>query len=201
MIELNIGSNEGGKKLTRCGWVNEDPLYMDYHDNEWGVPVYDDRLLFEYLNLEGAQAGLSWYTILKKRDNYRQAFDHFEAQKIVAYNDKKVEELLQNKGIVRNKLKVNAVITNAKAFFEVREEFGSFSKYIWSFVEGQPIQNHFKELSEVPSTTEISDKLSKDLKKRGFKFVGSTICYAFMQAVGMVNDHITSCDCYKKSLQ
>lgn len=201
MIELNIGSNEGGKKLTRCGWVNGDPLYMDYHDNEWGVPVYDDRLLFEYLNLEGAQAGLSWYTILKKRDNYRQAFDHFEAQKIVAYNDKKVEELLQNKGIVRNKLKVNAVITNAKAFFEVREEFGSFSKYIWSFVEGQPIQNHFKELSEVPATTEISDKLSKDLKKRGFKFVGSTICYAFMQAVGMVNDHITSCDCYKKSLQ
>ncbi|MGX6443246.1 DNA-3-methyladenine glycosylase I [Neobacillus sp. K501] len=182
--------------MNRCGWVNKDPLYIDYHDHEWGVPVYDDRLLFEYLNLEGAQAGLSWYTILKKRENYRKAFDHFDAEIIVQYDEKKIEELLQNEGIVRNKLKVNAVITNAKAYQEVINEFGSFSHYIWSFVDGKPIQNHFKDLSEVPATTEISDKLSKDLKKRGFKFVGSTICYAFMQAVGMVNDHIETCFCY-----
>ncbi|MDQ6597453.1 DNA-3-methyladenine glycosylase I [Bacillus salipaludis] len=184
--------------MNRCGWVNQDPLYIDYHDHEWGVPVYDDRQLFEYLNLEGAQAGLSWYTILKKRANYRKAFDNFEAEKIVDYNDRKIDELLNNEGIVRNKLKIRAVITNAKAFLNVVEEFGSFSAYIWSFVDGKPIQNHFKDLSEVPATTEISDRLSKDLKKRGFKFVGSTICYAFMQAVGMVNDHVMKCDCYKK---
>jgi len=185
-------------KEIRCGWVNQDPLYIDYHDHEWGVPVYDDRQLFEYLNLEGAQAGLSWYTILKKRENYRQAFDHFEPAKIIRYDENKIAELLQNEGIVRNKLKINAVITNAKAFFSVVEEFGSFQTYIWSFVDGKPIQNHFSEMSEVPATTEISDRLSKDLKKRGFKFVGSTICYAFMQAVGMVNDHITTCMCYKR---
>lgn len=179
--------------MNRCGWVNHDPLYIDYHDHEWGVPVYDDRLLFEYINLEGAQAGLSWYTILKKRDNYRVAFDNFDAEKIISYDDKKVNELLLNVGIVRNKLKVNAVITNAKAYLKVVEEFGTFSHYIWSFVDGKPIQNHFKELKEVPTTTEISDMLSKDLKKRGFKFVGSTICYAFMQAVGMVNDHLMNC--------
>jgi DNA-3-methyladenine glycosylase I len=183
--------------MNRCGWVNQDPLYIHYHDNEWGVPVYDDRLLFELLNLEGAQAGLSWYTILKKRENYRVAFDNFEANKIALYDDKRVEELLQNEGIVRNKLKLNAVITNAKAYLKVVEEFGSFHKYIWSFVEGVPIQNHFNDLSEVPATTLISDKLSKDLKKRGFKFVGPTICYAFMQATGMVNDHIASCFCYQ----
>lgn len=182
--------------MNRCGWVNEDPLYIEYHDNEWGVPVYDDRLLFEYINLEGAQAGLSWYTILKKRENYRKAFDNFDPEKIITYDQKKIDELLLNAGIVRNKLKVNAVVTNAKAYFKVVDEFGSFSSYIWSFVEGKPIQNHFASLSEVPATTEISDKLSKDLKKRGFKFVGSTICYAFMQAVGMVNDHIQSCHCY-----
>ncbi|MEH7546648.1 DNA-3-methyladenine glycosylase I [Neobacillus vireti] len=185
-------------KEIRCGWVNQDPLYIDYHDHEWGVPVYDDRQLFEYLNLEGAQAGLSWYTILKKRENYRQAFDHFEPAKIIRYDEDKIAELLQNEGIVRNKLKINAVITNAKAFFCVVEEFGSFQTYIWAFVDGKPIQNHFREMSEVPATTEISDRLSKDLKKRGFKFVGSTICYAFMQAVGMVNDHITTCMCYKR---
>lgn len=184
--------------MKRCGWVNQDPLYIEYHDYEWGVPVYDDRLLFEYLNLEGAQAGLSWYTILKKRENYRKAFDNFEPMIILTYNEKKIEELLQNEGIVRNKLKINAVITNAKAFFKVKEEFGSFSDYIWSFVDGNPIKNHFKELSEVPATTEISDRLSKDLKKRGFKFVGSTICYAFMQATGMVNDHLESCICYNQ---
>jgi DNA-3-methyladenine glycosylase I len=189
----------GVEKMNRCGWVNQDPLYMDYHDHEWGVPVYDDRLLFEFLNLEGAQAGLSWYTILKKRDNYRQAFDQFDPDKIIQYDDKKIEELLNNVGIVRNKLKINAVITNARAFLKVVEEFGSFSKYIWSFVEGKPIQNHFKELKDVPTSTEISDKLSKDLKKRGFKFVGTTICYAYMEAVGMVNDHIVTCDCYRNS--
>ncbi|MBS4211361.1 MULTISPECIES: DNA-3-methyladenine glycosylase I [Neobacillus] len=180
--------------MNRCGWVNQDPLYIDYHDHEWGVPVHDDRLLFEYLNLEGAQAGLSWYTILKKRENYRRAFDNFEAKKIVLYDDQKIEELLHNEGIVRNRLKINAVIGNAKAFLKVVEEFGSFSSYIWSFVDGKPMVNHFKEMKDVPATTEISDKLSKDLKKRGFKFVGSTICYAFMQAVGMVNDHIESCE-------
>jgi DNA-3-methyladenine glycosylase I len=187
--------------MNRCSWVNQDPLYIDYHDHEWGVPVYDDRLLFEYLNLEGAQAGLSWYTILKKRANYREAFENFEAEKIISYDDTKINELIQNKGIVRNKLKINAVITNAHAYLKVVEEFGSFSKYIWSFVGGKPIQNHFKEMSDVPAVTEISDKLSKDLKKRGFKFVGSTICYAFMQAVGMVNDHIVTCNCYQKTVE
>lgn len=185
--------------MNRCGWVNQDPLYMDYHDYEWGVPVYDDRLLFEYLNLEGAQAGLSWYTILKKRENYRKAFDNFDPNIIISYDEKKIEELLQNEGIVRNKLKINAVITNAQAFLKVKDEFGSFSSYLWSFVNGKPIFNHFKELSEVPAKTEISDRLSKDLKKRGFKFVGSTICYAFMQATGMVNDHLESCICYYQS--
>lgn len=182
--------------MNRCGWVNDDPLYIHYHDHEWGVPVYDDQLLFEYLNLEGAQAGLSWYTILKKRENYRKAFDQFDPAKIIQYDDKKIQELLNNEGIVRNKLKINAVITNAKAYFNIVEEFGSFHNYLWSFVGGKPIQNHFHSLSDVPATTEISDKLSKDLKKRGFKFVGSTICYAFMQATGMVNDHIVSCHCY-----
>lgn len=184
--------------MNRCGWVNQDPIYLDYHDHEWGVPVYDDLLLFELLNLEGAQAGLSWYTILKKRDNYRKAFDNFKAEKIINYDEKKIDELLHNEGIVRNKLKINAVITNAKAFLKVVEDFGSFRDYIWSFVNGKPIQNHFKDLSEVPVTTEISDKMSKELKKRGFKFVGPTICYSFMQAAGLVNDHIMTCDCYKR---
>ena len=187
--------------MNRCGWVNQDPLYIEYHDQEWGVPVYDDRLLFEYLNLEGAQAGLSWYTILKKRENYRQAFDNFEAEKIIQYDEKKIEELIHNEGIVRNKLKINAVITNSHAFLKVVEEFGSFSKYIWSFVGGKPIQNLFCEMKDVPAITDISDQLSKDLKKRGFKFVGSTICYAFMQATGMVNDHIVTCECYQKTSQ
>lgn len=184
--------------MTRCGWVNQDPLYVHYHDEEWGVPVYDDRLLFEYLNLEGAQAGLSWYTILKKRENYRIAFDHFDPAIIRDYDEKKIEELLHNEGIVRNKLKINAVITNAHAYFKVVDEFGSFSRYIWSFVNERPIQNHFTVSVQVPAKTEISEQLSKSLKKYGFKFVGSTICYAFMQAVGMVNDHIVTCDCYQK---
>lgn len=182
--------------MNRCGWVNEDPLYIDYHDQEWGVPVHDDRLLFEYLILEGAQAGLSWYTILKKRENYRVAFDHFEPEIIAFYDDKKIEELLSNEGIVRNRLKIQSAITNARAYLKIADEFDSFSNYIWSFVDGKPIQNHFENLKDVPATTDISDKLSKDLKKRGFKFIGSTICYAFMQAVGMVNDHLVTCHCY-----
>ncbi len=185
--------------VERCGWVNDAPLYIAYHDQEWGVPVYDDRHLFEMLCLEGAQAGLSWYTILKKRENYRLAFDHFQAEKIIHYDDHKIEELMQNKGIVRNKLKINSVITNAIAYMKIKEEYGSFSEFIWSFVGGTPIENHFHSLNEVPTSTELSDQLSKALKKRGFKFVGTTICYSFMQAVGMVNDHVQSCFCYQKN--
>jgi DNA-3-methyladenine glycosylase I len=181
----------------RCGWVNEDPLYIDYHDNEWGVPVHDDRHLFEMLNLEGAQAGLSWYTVLKKRESYREAFDGFDPQIIVNYDDKKLNELLENPGIVRNRLKIASVVQNAKAFLKVQEEFGTFDSYIWGFVGGKPINNRWTDMSQVPATTEISDAMSKDLKKRGFKFVGSTICYAYMQAVGMVNDHNQTCFRYK----
>lgn len=184
--------------MNRCGWVNQDPLYIDYHDHEWGVPVYDDRLLFEYLNLEGAQAGLSWYTILKKRENYRAAFDQFVPEKIIRYDEQKIEELMQNEGIVRNRLKIQAVITNAHAFLKIAQEFGSFRDYIWSFTGGQPIQNHFRDMTEVPVSTPISDRMSKDLKKRGFKFVGTTICYAYMQAVGMTNDHLVTCCCYNR---
>ncbi len=183
--------------LNRCAWCGTDPLYVKYHDDEWGVPVHDDRKLFEMLNLEGAQAGLSWITILKKRENYLKLFDNFDAEKIVNYSEKKIEMILQNSGIVRNKLKVNSVVTNAKAFLEVKNEFGSFDKYIWQFVGRKQIINKFKHLKEVPPKTEISDAMSKDLKKLGFKFVGSTICYAFMQAVGMVNDHTTDCFRYK----
>lgn len=186
--------------MNRCGWVNQDPLYIEYHDKEWGVPVYDDRLLFEYLNLEGAQAGLSWYTILKKRENYREAFDQFDPDIIVQYDEQKIEELMNNPGIVRNRLKIQAVIANAQAYKRVVSEFGSFRTYIWSFVDGQPIVNQFQEMKEVPASTERSDRLSKDLKKRGFKFVGTTICYAFMQAVGMVNDHIVTCCCRQNQL-
>lgn len=179
--------------LNRCSWCGSDPLYVIYHDEEWGVPVHDDRKLFEMLNLEGAQAGLSWITILRKRENYLRLFDNFDAQIIVKYSDKKIEKILQDSGIVRNKLKVNSVVTNANAFLQVQKEFGSFDKYIWQFVDGKPIVNNFKSLKEVPTKTEISDIMSKDLKKRGFKFIGSTICYAFMQAVGMVNDHTIDC--------
>lgn len=178
---------------TRCGWCNNDPLYIAYHDTEWGVPVFDDRLLFEFLILEGMQAGLSWYTILKKRDAFRKAFNNFDAKKIVKFDSSYIQLLLNNPGIIRNKLKINSVITNAKAFLEIQKEWGSFSKYIWHFVDGHPVQNHWKKLSEVPTKTTISDNMSNDLKKRGFKFVGSTICYAFMQAVGMVNDHVKDC--------
>lgn len=179
--------------LPRCGWVNEDPLYIRYHDEEWGVPVHDDQKLFEMLNLEGAQAGLSWYTILRKREGYRRAFDGFDPDRIAAFDERKVEELMRDEGIVRNRLKLQAVIANAHAFRRVRDEFGSFDAYLWGFVGGKPIVNDWTVLQEVPATTPESDRMSKDLKKRGFKFVGSTICYAFMQATGMVDDHIRAC--------
>ena len=177
----------------RCAWCGNDPLYMAYHDEEWGVPVYDDDTLFEFLILETFQAGLSWITILRKRENFRKAFDNFDYKKIAAYGEEKYLSLLQDAGIIRNKLKIKATITNAQKFMKVQEEFGSFSKYIWQFTNGKPIQNAFSNRHDVPATTEISDKLSKDLKKRGFKFVGSTVIYAHMQATGMVNDHTTSC--------
>jgi DNA-3-methyladenine glycosylase I len=183
--------------ITRCGWSTNDPLYIKYHDEEWGVPVHEDRKLFEMLILEGAQAGLSWITILKKRENYRKAFNKFDAKKIAKYDSQKVEELLQNEGIVRNKLKVAAAIQNAKCFLAVQKEFGSFDKYIWQFTGGKPLINRRKSLKEIPAITIESDAMSKDLKKRGFKFIGSTICYAFMQAVGIVNDHTVDCFRYK----
>lgn len=182
----------------RCSWASNDPLYIKYHDEEWGVPVYDDPTLFEFLVLETFQAGLSWITILKKRENFRKAFDNFDYHKIVKYDEFKYEELLTDKGIIRNKLKIKAAISNAKAFMEVQKEFESFSKYIWEFCNGTPIKNNFKNREEVPATTELSDKISKDLKKRGFKFVGSTVIYAFMQATGMVNDHVTDCFRYNE---
>ena len=184
--------------MNRCEWCGDDSIYVDYHDKEWGVPVHDDRLLFEFLVLEGAQAGLSWITILKKRDNYRKAFDNFDYNRIVNYTAEDVERLLLNPGIVRNRLKVKSVIKNAKGFLSIQKEFGSFNSYLWSYVNGKPIQNKWKTLAELPTKTDISDALSKDLKKRGFSFVGSTICYAFMQAIGMVNDHITSCFRHKE---
>ncbi|SFE11325.1 DNA-3-methyladenine glycosylase I [Chitinophaga sp. CF118] len=177
----------------RCGWATKDQLYKDYHDHEWGTPLHDDVRLFEMLNLEGAQAGLSWHTVLIKRENYRKAFDNWDAKKIARYTDKKITALLDNPGIIRNRLKIMATITNAKAYLEVQKEFGSFDQYIWQFVNHQPIVNHFKKITEVPAKTAISDAMSKDLLKRGFKFVGSTICYAYMQATGMVNDHIAAC--------
>ena len=182
--------------IKRCTWVEtKEPLYIEYHDKEWGVPVYDDRILFEMLCLEGAQAGLSWWNILQKRENYREAFDQFEAEKIVLYTDEKLQSLAENKGIVRNKLKIKSVVTNAKAFLKIQEEYGSFSNYIWSFVDHRPIINNWG-TEEIPTSNEISDKMSKQLKKDGFKFVGSTICYSYMQAVGMVNDHIAECFCH-----
>ncbi len=177
----------------RCGWCLGDPLYEAYHDEEWGVPVRDDHTLFEFLILETFQAGLSWITILRKRENFRKAFDYFDYRKIAAYQQEKVDELLQDAGIIRNKLKINATISNAQAFMKVQEEFGSFSAYIWQFVNGVPIKNTLKHHKEAPANTVLSDKISKDLKKRGFKFVGSTVVYAHMQATGMVNDHEVGC--------
>jgi DNA-3-methyladenine glycosylase I len=183
---------------SRCAWSTSDPLYIAYHDHEWGVPLHDDRKLFEMLILEGAQAGLSWITILKKRENYRKALDDFNAKKIAAYDAKKVRQLLSNEGIVRNRLKIGATISNAMAFLEIQKEVGSFDKYIWQFVGNKPMKNQRKSLKDIPATTPESDAMSKDLKRRGFRFVGSTICYAFMQATGMVNDHVVGCFRYKE---
>jgi DNA-3-methyladenine glycosylase I len=177
----------------RCGWCTGDNLYEAYHDEEWGVPVYDDATIFEFLILETFQAGLSWITILRKRENFRAAFDDFNYNEIATYNQNKIDELLQDAGIIRNKLKIHATISNARAFIEIQKKFGSFSKYIWSFVDGKPINNNSKTMADVPATTAISEALSKDLKKQGFKFVGPTVVYAHMQATGMVNDHIESC--------
>lgn len=183
--------------MKRCDWSLRDPLLIQYHDEEWGVPAYDDARLFEMLILEGMQAGLSWLTVLKKRNNFYQAFDKFDANKIAVYSDKHLEKLLQDPGIIRNKLKVFAVRRNAQAFLALQQEFGQFSRYIWQFVGPHPLQNKWKTLTDVPATSNASDAMSKDLKKRGFTFVGSSICYAFMQAVGMVNDHIVTCYRYK----
>ena len=180
-------------KVIRCGWCEKDDLYRNYHDEEWGKPVYDDETIFEFLVLESFQAGLSWYTILKKRENFAEAFDQFDYKKIANYSEDKVEELMNNAGIIRNRLKILATINNAQRFQEVQKEFGTFSKYIWNFVDGEPIVNHPETLSDVPATTDISDALAKDLKQRGFKFLGSTGMYAHMQATGLVNDHLVDC--------
>jgi len=182
----------------RCGWVGTDPLYLEYHDREWGVPLRDDAQLFEMIILEGAQAGLSWITVLKKRENYRRAFDQFDASKIARYDGRKKRALLNDAGIIRNRLKIDATIGNARAFLDIVNEFGSFSDYLWDFVDGRPVVNRWCKVSEVPVSTKNSDALSKALKKRGFKFVGTTICYSFMQAVGMVNDHTRDCFRYSQ---
>ena len=184
--------------IYRCGWSISDPLMIDYHDNEWGVPVHDDRKHFEMIVLDGAQAGLSWQTVLRKRESYREAFDNFDPKKVARYNDKKIMKLFGNPGIIRNRLKINSAVLNAKAFLEVTEEFGTFDKYIWQFVGQRTVHNSWKFLKELPAKTSESDSMSKDLKKRGFSFVGSTICYAYMQAAGMVNDHTIECFRHKE---
>ncbi len=189
-------SNAG--EIVRCPWSTNDPLMIDYHDREWGVPVHRDKKLFEFLILEGMQAGLSWSTILHKRNNFRKAFDNFDVEKIATYDGRKVRTLLSDKGIIRNRLKIEAAINNARRFIEVAEKFGSFDKYIWQFVDGKPIVNSWKSLKNLPVSTKESDAMSKDMKERGFKFVGTTICYAHMQATGMVNDHITTCFRYSE---
>jgi DNA-3-methyladenine glycosylase I len=186
--------------VNRCKWADYDDLMRNYHDKEWGTPQHDDKMLFELLILEGMQAGLSWSTVLKKRNNFKKAFDNFDYIKIEKYNEKKIEELMQNQGIIRNRLKIQSVITNAKAFIKIQEEFGSFNNYIWSFVNNKPIQNSWKKLEELPSNTRLSDKISKDMKKRGFKFIGTTIIYAFLQAIGVVNDHTANCFRYSELL-
>lgn len=186
------------KTLTRCGWHGSDELYIQYHDKEWGKPLHDDRRLFEMLVLEGAQAGLSWSTVLHKRAAYRKAFDNFVPEKVARYGDKKIAELLDNAGIIRNRAKINAAVGNAQAFLKVKDEFGSFDAYIWQFVNGKPIQNKWKKLGTIPAETKESQAMSKDLKKRSFRFVGPTICYAYMQATGMVNDHLVDCFRYKQ---
>lgn len=182
----------------RCPWAGDIPIYIDYHDNEWGRPVHDDRKLFEMLILEGMQAGLSWITVLKKREDFRKAFDGFNPEKVALYDESKIQELLSNEKIIRNRLKVNAAVTNARAFLKVQEKYGSFHQFIWSYVDHTPIQNHWEKMEEVPAKTPLTDRISKDLKQMGFKFVGSTIIYAFMQAIGMVNDHITGCFVYEE---
>ena len=186
------------KMLRRCEWCEGDPLYIDYHDREWGVPVHKDRKLFEFLVLEGAQAGLSWLTILKRREAYRKAFADFDAEKVARFTRKRIERLLTNPGIIRNRLKVEAAVSNARAFLEIQEEFGSFDRYSWQFVDGKRIVNRWNRLKDLPATSKVSDSFSRDLKQRGFKFVGSTIVYAHMQAVGMINDHLVSCFRYKQ---
>ena len=183
---------------NRCSWCGNDPLYIEYHDTEWGVPVYDDDKLFEFLILETFQAGLSWITVLRKRENFRKAFDNFNYKLIASYDEAKFNELIQNAGIIRNKLKIKATISNAKAFITIQKQFGSFSNYIWGFTNQKPIKNKWKKLSELPATTDLSTTISKDLKKRGFKFVGSTVIYAHMQATGMVNDHVADCFRYNE---
>lgn len=184
--------------MHRCEWCGDDPLYIHYHDTEWGVPCYDDDRWFEMLILEGVQAGLSWITVLRKRDNYLVAYDNFDVQKVARYDEPKLAEQLQNPGIIRNRLKVNAAVKNAQAFIRVQEEFGTFNDYIWRFTEGKPIANTFKSLSDIPAETDDSRAMSKDLKKRGFTFVGPTICYALMQSCGMVNDHVVDCFRYSE---
>ena len=186
------------RQIKRCKWAGKDSLYIEYHDKQWGVPVYEDAKIFEFLLLETFQAGLSWITILRRRENFRTAFDNFDFQKIANYSDEKLEDLRQDAGIIRNRLKIKAAKTNAIAFMEVQKEFVTFSKYLWGFVEGKPLQNNFKSMSEIPTNTPLTDKISKDLKSRGFKFVGSTIVYAHMQAMGMVNDHTKDCFRHKE---
>lgn len=178
----------------RCGWAGEDPLYIKYHDEEWGKPNHDDRVHFEFIVLESAQAGLSWITVLRKRENYRKHYENFDPKKVSKFTDEKIEEMLKDPGIIRYRKKIEASINNAARFLEVQEEFGSFDKYIWSFVDGKPINNEFESLSDLPASTPLSDKISKDLKKRGFKFIGTTIIYSYMQAMGLVNDHLMGCD-------
>jgi len=184
----------------RCSWAGNDPLYIDYHDNEWGRPVHDDVKLFEMLILEGMQAGLAWITVLRKREAFREAFDGFEPNKVALYDEAKIQELMANEKIIRNRLKINAAVNNARFFLRVKEKYGGFDKFIWGYVDYKPVTNHWKNLSDVPARTPLSDKISMDLKKLGFKFVGSTIIYSFMQAVGMVNDHTTDCFVYKEIL-
>lgn len=184
--------------MARCEWAGDDPLYVAYHDQEWGVPVHDDQQLFEFLILEGAQAGLSWITILRKRENYRAAFDQFAPEKVARYNEARITQLLENPGIIRNRLKVRSAVQNAQAFLRVQEEFGSFDQFIWDFVDGKPIVNHWKKMSDIPASTPLSETISKALKKRGFNFVGPTIIYAHMQATGMVNDHTIDCFRHKE---
>jgi len=186
------------KEKKRCSWPTDNPLMINYHDKEWGTPVHNDKKLFEFLLLEGMQAGLSWSTILNKRENFRKAFNNFDFNKVAKYNKRKINSLLKDAGIIRNKLKIESAVTNAKAFLKVRKEFGTFDKYIWGFVDGKPINNKLKSLKNIPAKTKLSDELSKDLKMRGFKFVGSTIVYANMQAIGMVNDHTIDCFRYKE---